>query len=64
MRSARNVIVLAFKEPRAEFDWDRLNTTAVHLKRRLGLNFPQYIRRITLDWSFRRATIHMRSECL
>jgi spermidine synthase len=54
VRSARNVIVFAFKERRAEIDWDRLNIMAVNLKRRLGLDFPQYVRRIALDWSLRK----------
>jgi spermidine synthase len=53
VRSARNLIVFAFKERRADIDWDRLNDMAVNLKRRLGLNFPQYARRLAVDSSLR-----------
>jgi spermidine synthase len=49
-----NVIVFAFKEPRPEIDWEGLETAAAGLKRRFGLNFPRYLRRIALDWKLRR----------
>jgi spermidine synthase len=54
VRSARNLIVIAFKEHRSEFDWDRLQRIAVDLWRNLGLNFPRYARRMALDWSQRK----------
>ncbi len=50
-----NVILLAFNElPRTEIDWKELQVTAVDLKRRFGLDFPKYVRRIALDWKLRR----------
>lgn len=54
VRQHRNVIVFAFKKPRPELDWERLVSTAADLKRRFGLNFPRYVRRIELDWKQRR----------
>lgn len=55
VRPQGNVIVLAFKElPRAEIDWEGLAVAAVDLKRRYGLDFPKYVRRIALDWKLRR----------
>ena len=51
VRPRGNLIVLAFKEPpRPEIDWEQLKVTAVDLKRRFGLDFPQYLQRIALDW--------------
>ena len=50
MRSARNIIVFAFKDRRGDFDWERLTATACQLKQRLGLDFPQYVRRIAINW--------------
>ena len=49
-----NVIVFAFKERRPDVDWERLEAAAAVLKRRFGLNFPRYLRRIALDWQLRR----------
>jgi hypothetical protein len=49
-----NVIVFAFKERRPASDWEQLEATAVDLKRRFGLDFPKYVRRIALDWKLRR----------
>ncbi len=49
-RDHGNVIVFAFKNPRAEPGWERLEGAAVNLKRRFGLDFPRYLRRIALDW--------------
>ena len=49
-----NLILFAFKERRPELDWEQLATTAAGLKRKLGLDFPRYVRRIALDWKLRR----------
>jgi len=54
VKSSRNVIVFAFKARRARIDWDRLNIMAVNLKCRLGLNFPQYVNRMALEWRLRK----------
>lgn len=48
-RPDSNVILLAFKERRPEIDWEQLAATAADLKRKLGLDFPRYVRRIALD---------------
>jgi spermidine synthase len=40
-----NVIVFAFKDPRPSIEWTHLETEAVGLKRRFGLDFPRYVRR-------------------
>ena len=51
VRPNGNLIVFAFKELlRPAIDWERLEATAVDLKRRFGLDFPKYVRRIALDW--------------
>lgn len=50
VRSARNIIVLAFKDRRRDLDWERLTATARLLKQRLGLDFPRYVRRIAINW--------------
>ena len=44
-----NLIVFAFKGSRPEIDWVRLGTRAADLKRRLGLDFPRYVRRMALE---------------
>ena len=49
-----NLIVFAFKERRPEIDWGQLQATAVDLKRKFGLDFPRYVRRIALNWKLRR----------
>jgi len=49
-----NLIVIAFKERRPEIDWEQLQATAVDLKRKFGLDFPRYVRRIALNWKLRR----------
>jgi spermidine synthase len=49
-----NVIVFAFKERRPEIDWVQLEATAADLKRKFGLDFPRYVRRIALNWTLRR----------
>lgn len=55
VRPNGNVIVFAFKEHlRPAIDWERLESTAVDLKRRFSLDFPKYARRIALDWKLRR----------
>ncbi|MDB6012183.1 MAG: Polyamine aminopropyltransferase [Gammaproteobacteria bacterium] len=54
VRPDGNIIVFAFKEPRPEIDWEQMKATAVVLKRRFGLDFPRYLRRIAPDWKLRR----------
>jgi spermidine synthase len=54
VRPDGNVVVFAFKDPRSEIDWEQMEATAADLKRRFGLDFPRYIRRIALDWNLRR----------
>lgn len=50
-----NVIVFAFKDhQRPEIDWEQLDSTAVDLKRRFGLDFPKYVRWFALNWKLRR----------
>jgi spermidine synthase len=49
-----NVIAFAFKESRAVIDWVQLESAAIGLKRRFGLDFPKYVRRIALDWKLRK----------
>jgi spermidine synthase len=49
-----NVIALAFKESRAAIDWGQLESRAIELKRRFGLDFPKYARRIALEWQVRK----------
>jgi spermidine synthase len=49
-----NVIVFAFREPRESVPWKRLEADAATLKRRYGLDFPRYVRRIALDMKLRR----------
>ncbi len=53
VREDGNVILLAFKEPRPEVDWQRLAAAAPELKRRFGLDFPRYVRRIAHNWNSR-----------
>jgi spermidine synthase len=54
VRPDGNVIVLAFKERPPEIDWEQLEVTAVGLKRKFGLDFPRYVRRMALNWKLRR----------
>lgn len=54
VRPDGNVIVFAFKERHPELDWQQLQATAVDLKRKLGVDFPRYLRRIALNWKLRR----------
>ena len=54
VRPSGNVIVFAFKEQRPEMPWEHLETRAIELKRRFGLQFPRYVRRIALDLKLRR----------
>ena len=54
VRPDGNLIVFAFKEKRSGIDWEQLEATAVDLKRKLGLDFPRYVRRIALNWKLRR----------
>lgn len=41
-----NLILLALKEPCGAIDWPKLEAGAIALKRRLGLDFPRYVRRV------------------
>lgn len=54
VRPDGNVIVFAFKERLPAIDWEQLEATAADLKRRFGLDFPRYVRRIAIDWRLRR----------
>lgn len=49
VRRNDNVIALAFKGRRPEIHPDRLQASAEALKRRFGLNFPRFARRIALQ---------------
>jgi spermidine synthase len=49
-----NVIVFAFKERHLEIDWEQLEVASVALKRKFGLDFPRYVRRIAINWRLRR----------
>jgi spermidine synthase len=49
-----NIIVLAFREARLSVPWNRLEADASRLKRRYGLDFPRYARRMALDVKLRR----------
>ena len=49
-----NLIVFAFKERHPEIDWEQLEAAATGLKRKFGLDFPRYIRRIALNRKLRR----------
>jgi spermidine synthase len=54
VRQYGNVVVFAFKERRPQIDWEQMAAAAAGLKRRFGLDFPRYVRRIALDWKLRR----------
>jgi spermidine synthase len=54
VRPSGNIIVFAFKEHRPQVPWARLEARAVELKRRFGLQFPRFVRRIALDMKKRR----------
>jgi len=54
VRQYGNMVVFAFKEGRPQIDWEQLAAAAAGLKRRFGLDFPRYVRRIALDWKLRR----------
>jgi spermidine synthase len=54
VRPGGNLIVFAFKERRPQIDWKQLAATAVDLKRKFGLDFPRYVRRIALNCTSRR----------
>ncbi|MEP7246946.1 MAG: spermidine synthase-like protein [Gammaproteobacteria bacterium] len=49
VRTDGNLIVFAFKEAQPDLSWRRLEIRATELKRRFGLQFPRYVRRIALD---------------
>jgi hypothetical protein len=44
-----NVVVFAFKKRAPLPEWERLERTALELKRQLGLDFPRYARRMALQ---------------
>jgi spermidine synthase len=54
VRPDGNLIVFAFKARRPDIDWEQLEVTATDLKRKFGLDFPRYVRRIALNWTLRR----------
>jgi spermidine synthase len=54
VRRYGNVVVFAFKEGHAQIDWEQMAAAAASLKRKFGLDFPRYVRRIALDWKLRR----------
>lgn len=54
VRPDGNLIVFAFKERRPGIDWEPLEAAAADLRRRFGLDFPKYVRRMALDWKLRR----------
>jgi spermidine synthase len=54
VRPDGNLIVFAFKARPPEIDWEQLAADAVDLKRKFGLDFPRYVRRIALNWKLRR----------
>jgi spermidine synthase len=54
VRPDGNVIAFAFKGPRPEIDWEQMEMVATDLKRKFGLDFPRYIRRIAINWKLRR----------
>lgn len=59
VRQHQNIIVFAFKGPLPTLDWERLERTGAGLKKRFGLNFPRYVRRLESDW-----TLHRRQRAL
>jgi spermidine synthase len=48
-RKGGNVIVFAFKRPRAEVPWGRLAMAGRELRGRFGLDFPRYARRFARE---------------
>ena len=48
-RQEDNLVVFAFKKRTPLDEWEHLERTAVDLKRRLGLDFPRYVRRMALQ---------------
>ncbi len=54
VRENGNVIAFGFKAPRPKRSWSRLEGDALGLKRRFGLDFPRYVRRMALDSQRRR----------
>jgi spermidine synthase len=54
VRPDGNLIVYAFKGRRPEIDWEQLEVAATELKRKFGLDFPRYTRRIAINWKLRR----------
>ena len=62
VRPDGNLIVFAFKERRPEIDWEQLEATAIDLKRKFGLDFPRYVRRIALNRTLRHGSPHSSEE--
>ena len=54
VRPQGNVIVFAFKERDPEISWEGLSGAAVAMQRRFGLDFPRYVRQITIECKLRR----------
>ena len=54
VRQFGNIVVLACKERHPQIDWEQMAAAATDLKRKFGLDFPRYVRRISLDWKLRR----------
>lgn len=48
-RQEDNIIAFAFKKRVPVEEWQRLERTALELKRHLGLDFPRYVRRMALQ---------------
>jgi spermidine synthase len=53
VRPDGNLIVIAFKDRRPPIDWQKLDSIAADLRRKFGLDFPKYVRRIALNWKLR-----------
>jgi len=54
VRMDGNLIVIALREGHNAIDWEGLESAAVNLKRQMGVNFPQYVRRMALSRKLRR----------
>jgi spermidine synthase len=53
VRPGGNIVVFAFRDERPEAPFDDLAAAAPDLKRTFGLNFPNYVRRLTQAWERR-----------
>jgi spermidine synthase len=45
-----NIVVIAFKAPKQEIDWQALEARAWNLATRFGLDFPRFVRRFAQVW--------------